>query len=311
MRRFVKITLFFSGIVAVMSFALWYAFPGFFLDSAMAAYRWRIGLSAKTVVVGDHTVAYLDGGSGETVLLLHGFASEADHWLRFAGHLLPGYRLVIPDLPGFGRSTYRDAADYSNAAQARRVKALVDALGLRHFHLAGISMGGNIAGTFTAAYPELPASLALFDAAGVNSPVKSGLARLREQGINIFTVETAADFDRFIGFSFVRPPFIPGPVKRVLIERMRERGPRNDRIYKQLHGDLFALEGNLPRITAPTLVLWGDADRIIDVSCAAVFAKGIRNSTVSIIRRCGHAPIFERPAESAGIYRDFLRSAHR
>jgi pimeloyl-ACP methyl ester carboxylesterase len=72
----------------------------------------------------------------------------------------------------------------------------------------------------------------------------------------------------------------------------------------------FPLESRLKELSMPVLILWGDSDRLIDVSAAGIFAAGIKNSTTVVMKECGHLPMVERPAEAADIYLKFL-DAHK
>jgi pimeloyl-ACP methyl ester carboxylesterase len=77
---------------------------------------------------------------------------------------------------------------------------------------------------------------------------------------------------------------------------------------KEINPDFFSLEKNLPKIKAPTLILWGDQDRILDISSVPVFEKGLKNHKTVIIKGCGHAPQVEKPQETATYYLDFIKS---
>jgi pimeloyl-ACP methyl ester carboxylesterase len=67
------------------------------------------------------------------------------------------------------------------------------------------------------------------------------------------------------------------------------------------------LEGKLNKITAPTLIVWGDSDKVSDISSVQIFKKKIKNSQAAIIKECGHLPMMEKPQETASIYQDFLK----
>jgi pimeloyl-ACP methyl ester carboxylesterase len=71
--------------------------------------------------------------------------------------------------------------------------------------------------------------------------------------------------------------------------------------------DFFTLESKLNKITAPTLILWGDTDRVVHISSVPIFEKNIKNSKSVIIKECGHVPMIEKPAETAAAYQDFLK----
>ncbi|MBP1716261.1 MAG: alpha/beta fold hydrolase, partial [Deltaproteobacteria bacterium] len=127
-----------------------------------------------------------------------------------------------------------------------------------------------------------------------------------EKGINIFAVSNADEFDRLMNLNFVKPINLLGPVKKMLVEQAIERKPVIERITTQLTADRYALEGKLSRITARTLILWGDTDRLIHIGCVKIFERGIKNSTTVIKKECGHIPMVERPGETAELYLKFL-----
>lgn len=309
MKRWMKVVLGVIGTLVVAAAVIWFAAPGLVVKAYTAAEMRKAGLSQKWTKVGDHIVHYLEGGTGEHVVLVHGFGANHTYWLRFARFITPGYRVVIPDLPGFGLSTYNETGDYSHNAQAARIKSFADVLGLKTFHLVGNSMGGNIAGNFAAEHPDRVASLALFDASGVQSEEKCERDLLFEKGINIFEVSNADEYDRLLNLAFVKPLKVPGPVKKLMMEQAIERRPAIERISKQLTADRYALEGKLSRISARTLILWGDTDRLIHIACLKIFERGIKNSTTAIIKECGHIPMVERPRETAELYLNFLKGA--
>ena len=100
-------------------------------NAAYSMERSRAGLVHKDVTLSDGTrIAYLEGGSGEPLVLVHGFGADKDNFTRVARWLTPHYRVIAPDLVGFGESTHLPDADYHYAAQAERVRAFVQALGL-------------------------------------------------------------------------------------------------------------------------------------------------------------------------------------
>ena len=111
-----KVVLGAAGALIVAAAVIWFAAPGLVVKAYTAAEMRKAGLSQKSTTAGDHIVHYLEGGAGEHVVLLHGFGANKTHWLRFARFIIPGYHVVIPDLPGFGQSTYDETGDYSHNA---------------------------------------------------------------------------------------------------------------------------------------------------------------------------------------------------
>jgi len=275
---------------------------------SIKAERWLAGLTPGSVQVDDHRVCYLEGGKGETILLVHGFSADKDNWNRLARLLTPHYRVVAIDVPGFGESSKLAGASYGVPSQVSRLDRVVAALGLDRFHLAGNSMGGAIAAEYAARFPDKVLSLALLDTAGVSGcPRRSELSQLLEKGDNPLLVSRPEDFDRVLDMVFVKRPWVPGSVKTYLARQAVANREFDDKIFHDLHLEEYAINDDLPRIRARTLILWGDTDRLTDASCTQVLEQGLPESVTVVMKDCGHIPMIERPKETANHYLKFLQ----
>jgi len=226
----------------------------------------------------------------------------------FAKYFTPNYRVIIPDLPGFGDSSKPENAKYNIMSQVERLNLLAKELKLTKFNIVGNSMGGNIAGNYTVTYPEMVKTLALFDSAGVVSPIKSERDLLFEKGINPLVAKDEKGYDGLLEINFVKPIQLPSVIKKYLAKQAVKGAPLNDKISNEIRNtDLTVLEGKLNKITAPTLIVWGDSDKVIHVSSVQIFQKNIKNSQSAIIKECGHLPMLEKPQETASVYQDFLK----
>ena len=293
---------------AVLGGVFYFAFPGLLLDGAKQILRWHAGLTRHAVQVDDHRWVYLEGGTGEAILFVHGFGMEKDGWGLFPGAFSGSHRLILPDLPGFGENSRRESANYDVPSQVKRLNRFVEVLGLKSFHLVGSSMGGYIAGFYASEYPEKVKSLALFNPAGVNSQVPSEMwRRYAETGKIALVYRTRDGFEEILRLLFYRVPLVPGAFKTYFAEV----GASNYAFYGKVLRDLERggrdqLEPRLSRVQARTLVVWGADDRILHVSGAEIFRKGLKKVRVVILDQCGHVPFFEKRAETVKIYRDFL-----
>lgn len=255
----------------------------------------------------EHGTAYLERSAGhETVVLLHGFASEKDTWLRFVRHLPKEYRVIALDLPGHGESARRYDRSYDVDSMAARVALALDELAPERFHLVGNSLGGMVAMIYALNHPQRVNSLGLFDAAGVYPESPSDFQELLEQGENPLLVSSADEFDRLVDLVFVDRPAVPWPVRPVLIRRMRD----GVAFHRKMWGDIWSARRNLApelsQIHAPVFLLWGDGDRILDVSSVRVFERYLPRVSTVIMEDCGHSPMVERPKEAAAHYARFL-----
>ena len=133
---------------------------------------------------------------------------------------------------------------------------------------------------------------------------------LDEGGKNPLIVETADDFDTLIKFALEKRPFVPWPLKSVFAQKAVANRALNKKIFAEMRGeaDSSDFKAELAKIKAPTLIMWGDHDRIIHVDNAGEFAKAIPGSRMHIFTDVGHAPMIEIPAESARVFSEFILS---
>ena len=300
------LAIFIAGLIGLMAL-----FPEQSTKLGISAERAISGLEYKTVVVGDETWHYLEGGpnDAEVVLLLHGFGGDKDNWTRFSKSLTDGYRVIAPDLPGFGESARHADWDYSLPPQRGRLEGFVQALGLDQFHLAGHSMGGHLAGLYAHKHPEQLLSLALFCNSGVIAPDESDMWRALANGDNPLIMESLEDFDALLTFASYKRPFVPWPVKGVLAQQALDYAEFNKSIFESLKADSSSnLEPVLADIETPALILWGEYDRIVDVSSVKVMQQLMPRTEVVIMKDTGHLPMLEYPADTATHYLGFIGS---
>ena len=220
--------------------------------------------------------------------MLHGFGSNKDLWNAVAAGLTPSYRVIVPDLPGFGESTKLESENYDVKSQVRRLYAFLDQLGIERTHLGGNSMGGMISVTYAAMYPEGVDSLMIGAAPGVGPSAQADIEQQLSSGDNPLLVGDENDFDRLMGLIFSRPPSIPGPLKREMVARAVRDSSFNSKIFTDLLND-WSIDRYLDEIAVPTLIVWGADDQIVDPSDAAEFSGGIASSQSMIFEDCGHA----------------------
>lgn len=299
-----------AGLIFLLvgSAALLYLSPATLLAGIQLVERQRAGLTLKQIGVGDLNIHYYEGGpsNAETILMVHGFAANKDNWLRFARYLSQDYRVIALDLPGFGASS-KPLGSYDIGTQTERLADVIDALELTQPHLIGNSMGGHISALYAARYPQNTRSLALLDNAGISSPQPSELRqRLQRSEPNPLVVRSPDDFQRLLEFVFVQPPYLPPSLKHYFAEQAISNSAHYDTVFAHLTERYIPLEPQLAKILAPTLIIWGAEDRVLDVSSVAVMQPLLRHSSAVILPETGHAPMIERPELTAQHYRAFL-----
>lgn len=266
------------------------------------------GFEQRRVDIGELQMeAYIGGPANKpAIVMIHGFSADKDVWPRFAKHFVDDYRVVIPDLAGHGDTGYDASWDYSGPAQAKRVAALLDKLGIEKAHVIGNSMGGFITAWFARLYPQRTLTAAPMDPAGLDFPELSTMHKMiAEQGKNPFFMYQPEDFYSFYGLTMEQPPFLPPSVLAAQAEQYIERREELRLIDGQFYGKNW-LTDELQHIQTPTLVMWGDSDQILHSSAAPVWHEKLPNSQLHIFKGVGHMPMVEVPEESAAVYRKFL-----
>jgi pimeloyl-ACP methyl ester carboxylesterase len=168
-------------------------------------------------------------------------------------------------------------------------------------------MGGHLAALYTHRYPQEVMSLSLMNNAGVTALVETDLQRSLAQGKNPLIVESVEDFDLLLSFAAHKKPFIPWPVKGVFARRAIDNAESNLAIFESYNTDRDAgLEPLLEDIEKPVQIIWGEFDRILDVSSIDVMRPLLPQAEVTIMKDTGHIPMLERPAETATHYLRFL-----
>lgn len=286
--------------------------PQLALDAEFARQRWVADAIEREVAAGDHRWRYLEAGAGEPLLLVHGFTGSKENWLPLMPALGGHYRLIAPDLPGWGESERRPGEDYGFRAQAERLAAFIERVAPgEKVRLVGHSMGGGIAAVYAGQSPSALQQLVLMDAAGV--PFDNEFARRVGAGEHPFEVTDAAGLSRQIDLVFMQKPWLPWPADRALIAQRRAQAPFEREVLAQIAGDearAYAPGVAAQGISAPTLLLWCTDDQIIDRSAADAYQQRIRHAQLALLDRCNHMPMMEQPEDTAQALLDFLTAQH-
>ncbi len=269
---------------------------------------------------------YLDYGAGErTLLLVHGWSSGWQHWLEQLIPLRDEFRIIVPDLPGFGASdTPADDHDLSIDGYARALDRLCDHLQVESAVVAGSSMGGFVGAELCIQFATRVEALVLVGAAGLsNRLIGLPTAVLRNPSLEIVTPAVLAGLGA------------PDAVLRAVVTRRRGREvalgvvcSHPARLHPALVYEIARLAGRpaaakmvrqlasydfrerLDDITCPTLVVWGDTDRLVPVSSATKYEEAIAGAEKLLYRDTGHLPMLERPERFNADLRAFLARGH-
>ena len=272
-----------------------------------------LAVKALTLSSGEKMV-YAENGNvaGEPLLLIHGFGGNKDNFTRIARQL-ENYNLIIPDLLGFGDSSKPMAADYRSEAQATRLHELLQAKGLAsNIHVGGNSMGGAISVAYAAKYPKEVKSLWLIDSAGfwsVGVPKSLESATLEN---NPLLVDKKEDFYAMYDFVMSKPPYIPKSVKAVFAQERIANKALESKILAQIVEDNVEQRAKvIAEYNIPTLVVWGEEDKVIKPETVTLIKEIIPQSQVITMPKIGHVPMIEAVKETANDYKAFREGLNK
>jgi len=302
------IALVIAAALLVVLAAGYFLFPQGAARLIVGAGRAAARLRARAIEIPGFTIAYLEGGRGEPLVLLHGIGGDKDNWTFVSLFLARRYRVIAWDAPGFGDSSPAEDGRYGVEAQVERLHAFLQALGIRRAHFGGNSMGGMIAGHYALRYPDEVQSLWLLNTAYVASAQPSeGFERIARGEPNPLFARTEDEFRQLLGFIMEKRPIMPSPLRRMVAARQVASYELNLRIFDELRAEMVPLEDAIKGLMTPTLIVWGDCDRVFHFSSAEILHRVMPNSRVIVLPGIGHVPMIEDPQRTARDYLAFRR----
>lgn len=268
-----------------------------------------------TVVNGVRTRYWEEGDKGTPVVLVHGLGGFVENWIYNIGPLSKKHRVYAFDLLGFGQTEKKPLV--GNLFQlVAFIGDFLDTLQIKKAVLIGNSLGGGLALQYAIDNPDRVDKLVLVDNAGLGREVCSDFKFCALPFINRFFVKPNTDgVDRIMGL-LVHDPSV-----------MTKEFQDYSRRYSNLEGSLKSflstlmagvsilgqknklvkpLLERLDTVRIPTLIIWGNEDRIIPVSHAHIAAKKIPGARLEIFENCGHIPQFEQREKFNRLVLEFL-----
>ena len=264
-------------------------------------------------------IHYTDTGSrtphAPAVALLHGSGPGTTGWSAFALQRPAlqdaGFRLITPDLPGWGRSDGVVCKEDRSQFNARALHAVLDAAGVHEpVHLVGTSMGAHSAVAFALQWPGRTARMVLASGGtGGRSNFHPALPEGVRAMLDFYQEPTAARMRSFLEcVVFDSSALTPEWAQQKLAAAMAcpqhlENFVESLRQYPTQFGDVTH---RLAEITLPTLVIWGSEDRVVPLDIGLQIAQRIPGADLHMLGRCGHVPHLERPHDFIHLLTRFL-----
>jgi len=240
-----------------------------------------------SVANGRYEVQTLEAGSGEDVLFLHGAGGLM--WDPFLEGLSQSYHVVAPHLPGTGKSSGGEHLfDHHDAFYF--YLDFLDAVGIDQVHLVGHSMGGWMAAEVAAMQPQRCKSVTLIAPIGLwndDYPVLDIWAMLPDE----IADAVFHDVNNPAAQAMLNPPTDPGALNQMMIEQTKN-GSTAAKFMWPIPDK--GLKNRIHRVQTPTLIVWGESDKLAPVQYAKDFQRSIKGSKVEMIKAAGHIPQLEQ-----------------
>src|ERR1700675_1374915 len=260
------------------------------------------------------SLAYIDRGerAGPAVVLIHGYTDNARDWVPMLPYLPKRYRLILVDIRGHGQSSKPECC-YTRLDFAYDVKLLLDALDVQKADIVGHSLGSIIAQTFAEYWPERTAHVVLISSTGARPPGRPKTPPQFDFAAEIRKLKEPIEADSPFMIAWwdsptpVDPDFIrrqrkdaAGIPLRVWLAVLDQALPANN-----VYGDL---QSTLPRLKAPTLLIWGSKDPIMEEDVRQSLRDALPKAKVKIFDGLGHNPFWEDPRGVAEAVNAFLNA---
>lgn len=271
--------------------------------------------ASRFVHVAGLPVHYRDEGpAADTlpVVLLHGTGASLLTWEGWVRELKPAHRVVRLDLPGYGLTGPNADHDYSSGFYTNFLEEFFQKTGIRRCHLGGNSLGGGIAWRYALAHPKRVPSLILVDAGGYPLPPKETPLAFRLARVPGLRGVLTKVTPRFVVAQSIRQVYADNRlVSDSLVDQyfdLARRAGNREAFIRRMRG--YAPDSawrRIPALRMPTLVLWGQQDRLIPVENAHRFHRDLPNDTLVIFPHAGHVPMEEQPIATVRAVLQFLR----
>jgi pimeloyl-ACP methyl ester carboxylesterase len=268
-----------------------------------------IAFEPRTIDANGTQTSYLEAGSGDTVLMLHGSGpgvSAHANWQHNIPPLAQHFHVVAPDIVGFGATERPDDIVYSLRGWTDHIWAFLDSLAIKTVRIVGNSLGGRIALQMATDHPDRITKMVLMGTPGVGMTPTDGLAALRA-----YEPSHDAMRDLLRNYFAVNPTMITDELVEIRYKASIADGAYQ--AYRAMFFDprhagsaLGITESEVRAIATPTLLVHGREDKVVPVQVSVTMLELLPNADLHVFSACGHWTQIERANEFSGLITDYL-----
>ena len=260
-------------------------------------------MNEKTIEIDGNTIRYVEeGNSTKNLLLIHGLGASAERWEHVIPQFAKNYRVLVPDLIGFGLSD-KPVVDYTTDYLSEFIRKFLKKLGIDSVSIIGSSLGGQIGAEFTYQNNSMVEKLVLISPSGIMKHSTPALDAYVMAALYPSDSSASNAFQIMSGSKNIDKKTIKGFVQRMKLPNAKMA------FMSTLLGlkDAEIISEKLVSIKSPTLIIWGENDPIIPIKYAQSFVSEIDDCRFVKMENCGHTPYVEAPDKFYKIVSDFLK----
>jgi 2-hydroxy-6-oxonona-2,4-dienedioate hydrolase len=262
-------------------------------------------MNEKFITIDGNKIRYLESGKGnKNIVLIHGLGASAERWEFVIPEFSKYYRVIVPDLIGFGHSD-KPLVDYTTEFFIDFLSKFLNKLEIKKTNIIGSSLGGQITAEFTANNQGIIENLVLVSPSGIMKHSTPALDAYVLAALYPNTEGAKNAFEMMAGSrQQVDPRIIKDFVKRMKLPNAKMAfmstllGLKNAEVITK----------SLMKITTPSLIIWGEDDPVIPIKYADEFVSSIQDCRFYMMDNCGHTPYVDDPTKFTQLVLDFLEN---
>ncbi len=262
-------------------------------------------MEEKFITIDGNKIRYLESGSEKKIIvLLHGLGASAERWEFVIPEFSDHYKIIVPDLIGFGQSD-KPLVDYTSEFFSNFIYDFLQKLGITKTNIIGSSLGGQITASFVSQHPEVIEKMVLVSPSGI---MKNSTPALDAYVMAALYPDIEVAKNAF--------QMMAGPARQInlkIVENFVER-MKLPNAKMAFMSTLLGLKNaeiitpSLQKISVPTLIIWGKNDPVIPIKYADEFVSGIKDCRFYTMDDCGHTPYVDEPQKFTKLVLDFLKN---
>ena len=256
----------------------------------------------KSIKINDNNIRYIiEGKSKQNLLLIHGLGASSERWENVIPHFAKNYRVIVPDLIGFGLSD-KPMVDYTTDYLADFISEFLDEIGVDSLSIIGSSLGGQIAAEFAYNNSEKLKKLVLVSPSGIMKHTTPALDAYIMAALYPSVDSASHAFQMMSGRRNIDEKIINGFIQRMKLPNAKMA------FMSTLLGlkDAEIISNKLISIKSPTMIVWGENDPVIPIKYAESFVSAINDCRFVKMLDCGHTPYVDNSDAFSNIVLEFL-----